>query len=185
MSNFKDPEAAKAYARAYYLKEKARDPEGLKKRQAEASKRHYVAHHAAIVVYQREWRKKNRTREIANKARQKKARHKADPKGTWWLTTVNRRRAATKHKGLSFSLDTKAPCCALPDVCPVLGIRLDYGPKGRGGTTHMSPSIDRIRPSRGYVPGNVRVISHRANMLRSNATVEELRLVWQDALQLK
>jgi hypothetical protein len=43
-----------------------------------------------------------------------------------------------------------------------------------------SPSLDRIVPEKGYVAGNIRVISQRANRIKSNATVEELRAVLKD-----
>jgi len=38
-------------------------------------------------------------------------------------------------------------------------------------------SVDRIVPELGYARGNIRVISLRANMLRSNATFEEIALL--------
>lgn len=60
--------------------------------------------------------------------------------------------------------------------CPVLGLPMKIGD---GRRTDASPSLDRIVPERGYVPGNVRVISWRANNLKSNATIEELRAVLQ------
>jgi hypothetical protein len=63
----------------------------------------------------------------------------------------------------------------IPEVCPVLGIKLV---KGVGRALDSSPSIDRKRPELGYVPGNVMVISWKANRLRNNATLDELeRLV--------
>jgi hypothetical protein len=40
-----------------------------------------------------------------------------------------------------------------------------------------SPSLDRIDNTKGYVPGNVWVISWRANDLKRNATLEELKLL--------
>ena len=43
-----------------------------------------------------------------------------------------------------------------------------------------SPNLDRIFPKKGYVPGNVRVISQRANRIKSDATVEEMRAVLRD-----
>lgn len=45
---------------------------------------------------------------------------------------------------------------------------------GRGGKNN-SPSLDRIRNELGYVRGNVIVISNRANRLKSDASIEELR----------
>lgn len=68
----------------------------------------------------------------------------------------------------------------LPEVCPVFGFKLRsyFGSKneGRGASnTHYdSYSLDRIKPELGYVPGNIAVISHRANTLKRNATVEEI-----------
>jgi hypothetical protein len=37
------------------------------------------------------------------------------------------------------------------------------------------PSVDRVDNACGYVKGNIRVISARANHLKSDATVEEIR----------
>ena len=41
--------------------------------------------------------------------------------------------------------------------------------------TENSPSVDRVVPSLGYVKGNVHVISHRANSMKSDATIENVR----------
>ncbi len=62
----------------------------------------------------------------------------------------------------------------IPDVCPVLGISL-YPGTGRG-PGHNAPSLDRIVPALGYVPGNVQVISHLANSMKRDASPEQLRL---------
>jgi hypothetical protein len=65
----------------------------------------------------------------------------------------------------------------LPSVCPVLGIPLEVGQDEAGGATDNSPSIDQIIPGGGYVPGNVRIISWKANRLKSNATIEDLEAI--------
>lgn len=62
----------------------------------------------------------------------------------------------------------------IPTHCPILGIPLYRMLGARGGGDH-SPSLDRVRPALGYVPGNVIVISQRANRLKSDATIKELR----------
>ncbi len=81
-------------------------------------------------------------------------------------------RARAKKNGIGFSLVKED--IVIPVTCPVLGIPL-YKMKGRAGPN--SPSLDRIRSSEGYVSDNIRVISYRANFLKNNATVGELRKV--------
>ena len=82
-----------------------------------------------------------------------------------------RRRAAAK--GIAFSI-TKDDI-VIPETCPILGVPLQF-PDGVGPHDY-SPSLDRIRPELGYVPGNVLVISYRANRIRNDATAEELARV--------
>jgi hypothetical protein len=59
----------------------------------------------------------------------------------------------------------------IPDYCPVLNIALV--PSSRRSRDE-SPSLDKIDPDKGYVPGNVQVISNKANTMKSNATSKEL-----------
>lgn len=65
----------------------------------------------------------------------------------------------------------------LPTYCPVLGIPINYKGTNKRGFINDSPSIDRIDPSQGYIPGNVMIISWRANRIKSDATLTELRAV--------
>ena len=58
-----------------------------------------------------------------------------------------------------------------PKVCPVLGIKLDWG---MNGLNNNSPSLDRIDSTKGYIPGNVMIMSYLANKMKSNATPEQL-----------
>jgi hypothetical protein len=85
-----------------------------------------------------------------------------------------------KHKALTnnipFNLD-KADI-TIPSHCPVLGIELHWN-QGKGYHPD-SPSVDKINPKLGYTKGNVRVISARANLLKNDATVEELTKVLED-----
>lgn len=55
--------------------------------------------------------------------------------------------------------------------CPALGIPLQ---KGTEITLPNSPSLDRIDSTKGYIPGNIAIISHRANSIKSNGTADEL-----------
>jgi hypothetical protein len=95
-----------------------------------------------------------------------------------WLRTFSNARSRAKKLGIPFSLtkENVQLLYSLSDgICPVLQI-----PMMIGGDLQSVPSIDRIRPEFGYVTGNVRLISFRANSLKSNATLYELRLVCQD-----
>lgn len=86
------------------------------------------------------------------------------------LLSAAKRRA--KNKGLKFTI-TKDDI-VIPKQCPVLGIQLFQG-KGKPGDN--SPSLDRINNSLGYIKGNVFIISHRANSIKRNATIEELEKI--------
>ncbi len=90
--------------------------------------------------------------------------------------------AKSRARKKSLSFDLEVGDIKIPEVCPVLGIFLEKDVGGIPGPA--SPSIDRINPALGYVEGNVRVISWRANNLRRDATAEELKLVAEDAARL-
>lgn len=60
----------------------------------------------------------------------------------------------------------------IPADCPVLGISLSHN-----GARDYRPSLDRIIPTLGYTPANIRVISFRANRIKSDASLAELRAV--------
>lgn len=75
-----------------------------------------------------------------------------------------------KKKGLPF--DLKPGDLKLPKVCPVLGIPII---PGRNSSKSNSPSLDRFIPEKGYVKGNVQVISMLANELKGADTLEQLR----------
>lgn len=65
----------------------------------------------------------------------------------------------------------------IPEFCPVFGIKIEDGTgtgcRG-GGVNDNSASLDRIDNSKGYVPGNVAVISRRANRAKNDSSAREL-----------
>lgn len=63
----------------------------------------------------------------------------------------------------------------IPAVCPLLGIEII--PKANKEQLDHAPSLDRIDSSLGYTPGNVWVISHRANRIKTDATIDELEMI--------
>jgi hypothetical protein len=68
-------------------------------------------------------------------------------------------------KGLEFNIELKD--IHIPRKCPILKVPLIC-------STRYSPSIDRIYPDKGYVKGNIAVISALANSMKANATPQEL-----------
>lgn len=79
-------------------------------------------------------------------------------------------RNSARSRGFNHNIEPSD--IVIPTHCPILGIELKPGENAR--RSH-SPSLDRIDNSRGYVKGNVWVISCKANTMKSDATPEELR----------
>lgn len=85
---------------------------------------------------------------------------------------LDRVRSRAKLRGIPFDLELED--IVIPEVCPVLGIRLERATRG---TTDSSPSVDRIKPELGYTKGNIVIVSSRANRIKSDATPQELTAV--------
>jgi hypothetical protein len=58
----------------------------------------------------------------------------------------------------------------IPEFCPILGIKLELGWRDN---YPFAPSIDRIDSTKGYVKGNVAVVSLLANRMKTNATLDQ------------
>lgn len=98
---------------------------------------------------------------------------KSNKRYSIWCSAKKR----AKQKGLDFNIELE-DIPKIPKYCPVLGIEI------KSNTTHSpldsSPSLDRIDSTKGYIKGNVRIISNRANRIKADATIEELRKVLED-----
>ena len=81
-------------------------------------------------------------------------------------------KARAKKKGIPFDITIED--FILPEKCPLLEIPLTVG---YGNSQENSYSLDKIIPDLGYVKGNVWVISNKANMIKNNASLEELKLL--------
>ena len=79
-------------------------------------------------------------------------------------------KARAKKKGLDFNITSDD--VKWNEVCPIFGVRLVLNNTGAGGSFD-SPSLDRIDNDKGYVKGNVRIISNRANKLKNTMSYEE------------
>lgn len=91
---------------------------------------------------------------------------------TW--VRFHQKKSQAKRAGIEFNLVFED--ITWPEYCPVLGTLLNYT-FGNGSCPPAAPSFDRIDPRKGYVTGNVIVISYRANRIKNDASVDELKLV--------
>lgn len=82
------------------------------------------------------------------------------------------KKANAKRAGVEFTIPFKD--IIFPTHCPILGFELDYEAEER---QENSPSFDRIDPSKGYVTGNVMVISWRANRIKNDGSAQEHRQI--------
>jgi hypothetical protein len=82
---------------------------------------------------------------------------------------LGRARTRAREKGFEFTLETEH-LRPLPTHCPVFGIALT---RGNGHQDPSAYSLDRIDNMRGYVPGNVVVMSYLANRLKNNGTAAQ------------
>ena len=90
----------------------------------------------------------------------------------YYLWKSAKRRAKTK--GLDFDIEVSD--IIIPQLCPLLNIPIIHK-VGHNCRNPNAPSLDRIKNHLGYVKGNILVVSWRANFLKSDATIDELRLL--------
>lgn len=102
-------------------------------------------------------------------------RHKAHLRSyrAQWLRDNPERRilhqtkCKAKKEGTRFNLTLED--ITIPAACPVFGTSFDKHDKLR------STSVDRIDNSKGYIKGNVQIISGLANVMKNKATPNQLR----------
>jgi hypothetical protein len=75
------------------------------------------------------------------------------------------------QKKTKFGSSLSVSDLTFPSHCPILGIELDYFNEVMADN---SPSLDRVDPDGGYVPGNVLIVSMKANRIKMNGTLDEI-----------
>jgi hypothetical protein len=122
-------------------------------------------------LYDIEYRKKNKQkRSEQNKhlyEHSRKVKFQNDPQHYLWYVA----RTRSRQKGTEFTIVKED--IIIPKVCPILGLTLTKG----NGYLPNAMSLDRVDNNKGYIPGNVRVISRKANLMKSDLTVDILEQI--------
>ena len=126
----------------------------------------------------------NPTKSNISKAGADKAITKSEQGNNWrrnnplrywaWTAYTNARLRAAKKK-VPFSLTVDYIQSIIPDECPVFKKPFVFGAGKKRDP--FTPALDRIIPIRGYVEGNVQVISFKANAIKSAYTYEDIAVV--------
>ena len=79
---------------------------------------------------------------------------------------LDRTKSRARKNQIEFNLTIKD--IIIPKECPVFKVPFVYGDHD------WTPSIDRINPNKGYIKGNVIIVSNKANIIKNNATFDEI-----------
>lgn len=84
-------------------------------------------------------------------------------------------RARAKRDKVPFDLVLEDLVAIATDECPIFHTKFVWGASGlgKGRTRENTPQLDRIQPELGYVKGNIAFLSHRANRLKDEGTMQE------------
>lgn len=87
---------------------------------------------------------------------------------------VHNLKASANSQGVPYDLTPEYLESIWTGKCAIFGTPISYLAEDFERPT---AEIDKIKPELGYVQGNVAWVSHRANRLKDNATLEELKMV--------
>ena len=109
----------------------------------------------------------------------------SDAKHLWSLA-----RDRCKRNGREFTITVEDVEKVNTDMCPLLEIPIKRYPQtaNAGSSRRQMPdakSLDRIDPSKGYTPDNIRIISWMANAMLNNWNLFDLSKCVVNAIRLK
>lgn len=135
--------------------------------------------------YKRQWYLKNRER-ILNKRKENyiknKEKHDQIAYERYHSLSMEAkilRRAKDRAREKSIAFDLEVSDIVIPEYCPILNIPL-YPSADKSSPN--SPSLDRIHNKYGYIKGNIKVISNKANRIKADLTpelCEQLLKYWE------
>jgi len=121
--------------------------------------------------YAREWARRNPEKARARCKKHRDKIKKENPKLYKCRQMAGSAQKRAKKHGWDFEINGDYLYSIAPDYCPILGVKIDYTANDK---RKYSASIDRIDSSKGYTKDNVQIISYLANLMKSNATPEEM-----------
>lgn len=152
-----------------------------KEAKSKQAKEYYDLHKLEVQKRNKEYREKNREklssyeksefRKKKNKEWRENKRLEDRYRFVWYAA---KRRAKNNNVPFTISKQDIIDICPVDGKCPMLGIELRFNNKK---SEDNSPSLDRIVPELGYVPGNIQLISQRANTIKNDASLEELKKI--------
>lgn len=87
----------------------------------------------------------------------------------------------SKRRGIYFNL--KYTDFELSEYCPILNVKLTFNKESSGNDPYHA-TLDRIDNNKGYIPGNVIVMSRLANSMKNSANFEQLELFSKNIMLL-
>lgn len=90
-------------------------------------------------------------------------------------------KSSAKRRNIEFNL--KYSDLELPEFCPLLNVKLEYNSEGEFNLQNHA-TVDRIDNSKGYIKGNVIIISRLANNMKNEANFEQLLLFYKNIEKL-
>lgn len=117
--------------------------------------------------YHREYARREASKAYAKERYQRLK--KEDPEIYMWRGA----RSRARRRGLAFDIEVED--IVIPKYCPALGIELMINTKG---FKDNSPSIDRIDNDKGYIKGNIQILSYKANAMKSSAAFDEIEKLY-------
>jgi hypothetical protein len=116
-------------------------------------------------AYQNEWSAKHPGRKAAHR---RKLVTESPEKAIWYSAKFRAKRDNTEFTITTEDINIPLICPAIRQ--PIIKETIEGGKTGPKGN---SPSLDRIDNDKGYIKGNVQVLSNKANTMKGNSTPQE------------
>lgn len=125
--------------------------------------------------YNRQYMEDRRKNDNDTIKEQRRKSYHRNPKNKLYQSAKNR----SKRYNIPFNITLDD--IIIPEKCPLLDIPFIQGVKGDYQYTY---SLDRIDNTKGYIKGNIQVITNKANSMKNCATIEELKVFCENMLKI-